>query len=109
MPDDPKIVDMDPILRVWMYCNWLEDIKEKIELTKDHAYLIGSFTNPEAVKKLLDDSNNTITSSDEDLEESSNMVLDNTIKFNVSKDNAEIIQENNPNTIRKRKRKIIKG
>lgn len=110
MPDDPKIIDMDPILRLWMYCNWLEDIKEKIELTKNHAYLIGSFTNPEAVSKLLEDNDNAVSISDTEFEESSQMVLDDSIKFNVSSNNAEVIKTDNINNkVRKRKRKILKG
>lgn len=108
MPDDPKINDMDPVLRLWMYYNWLEDIKEKVEITKNHAYLIGSFTNPEAVKSMMDDHKNSVSVSEEEFEESSKMILDDSIKFNISSNNAEIIKNDNNNQ-RKRKRKILKG
>jgi imidazolonepropionase-like amidohydrolase len=60
---------MDPIKKLWMFYNWVEDQKEKIEITKNHAYLIGSFINPEAVKKLMGEGN-TIQSSEEEFEES---------------------------------------
>jgi hypothetical protein len=65
---------MDPVLKLWLYQHWIGDQRDQAELAKNHAYLIGSFTNPEAVKTLMD--SNTHESSDEDFEESQKMVLD---------------------------------
>lgn len=55
-----------------MFYNWLEDQKDNSELAKNHAYIIGSFINPEAVKKLIED--NAYKSDDQDFEESMDMV-----------------------------------
>jgi hypothetical protein len=72
--DDPRIVNMDPVHKLWMFENWQADQKEKAELAKNQAYLIGSFFNPEAVKSLIDENNNMHESTDEDFEESTNIV-----------------------------------
>jgi len=74
MPDDPKIVDMDPVQKMWIYYNWNQDNIDRVELAKNHAYLLGSFHNPEAVKKLMD-SSGTHVSTDEDFEASMAIVL----------------------------------
>jgi hypothetical protein len=50
--DDPKITDMDPVHKRWMFNNWIADKEEQAELAKNHALLIGSFINHEAVKQM---------------------------------------------------------
>src|SRR5579885_488068 len=71
--DDPDILDMDPVQKIWMYENWLADQNDDAELAKNHAYLLASFWNPEAVKQILGDGN-VHMSTDEEFEESSRMV-----------------------------------
>jgi hypothetical protein len=77
--DDPRIIDMDPVRKLWMYEQWLGDHRDDAELAKNHAYLLGSFWNPEAVKQLMNA--NTHESTDEEFEESSRMVKDANIKL----------------------------
>jgi hypothetical protein len=74
LPSDPFITEMDPVLKMWLYEQWLGDHRDNAELAKNHAYLLGSFTNPEAVQQLM--SNAIHESSDEDMEESLKMVSD---------------------------------
>ena len=57
-----------------MYENWIADQLDDAELAKNHAYLLGSFWNPEAVKKLMGDGGNTHLSSDDDMLKSMEMV-----------------------------------
>ncbi len=73
-PDDDRIENMDPITKLWMYENWLEDYKDKSELAKNHAYLLGSFWDPKAVQEMMGTSGNTISSSDEDFEKSTDLI-----------------------------------
>lgn len=73
-PDDPFITEMDPVQKMWMFYSWLEDRKDSQESIKDHAYMIGGFTNPEMLKKLLSDDGNNISTTDEDFEKSLEMV-----------------------------------
>jgi hypothetical protein len=73
-PVDSFIVDMDPVLKMWHYWHWIGDQRDDAELAKNHAYLLGSFWNAEAVQKMLND--NVHESSDEDFETSQQMVLD---------------------------------
>lgn len=89
---------MDPVQKAWMYNNWIEDQKDNVELAKNHAYLLGSFWNPEAVKQLMGDSN-TYTATDEDFEESLNIVR------NSRKES--LPNNNTPN--KRRRRKISQG
>ena len=64
---------MDPVQKIWMYNHWVQDRQDDVELAKNHAYLLGSFHNPEAVKKLMDDSNK-FSSSDEDFEKTTKLL-----------------------------------
>lgn len=95
-PDDPRILDMDPVQKIWMFENWLADQNDDAELAKNHAYLLASFSHPEAVKKLLGD-NNIHESTDDDFEETSKMVREMNLKE---------LEKDGP--IRKRKRRIVK-
>ncbi len=70
---------MDPVRKIWMFEHWLGDQKDQGELAKNHAYLLGSFTNPEAVKQLMGDGN-THESTEEELEESSKFVREYNLK-----------------------------
>jgi hypothetical protein len=65
---------MDPVQKWYMFNHWLADQKDRMELAKNHAYLVGSFFNPEAVKSLLDQG--THESTDEEFEESTRMVME---------------------------------
>lgn len=64
---------MDPVQKFWMYENWLADQNDDAELAKNHAYLVASFWNPEAVKQILGD-NGVHESTDDEFEETSQMV-----------------------------------
>ena len=79
MADDPRIVDMDPIKKTWMFYSWEQDQIEQNEINKANTYNLAGFINPEAVQKLLDEENGTgggVQSSDEDFEKSMQMVKD---------------------------------
>lgn len=71
--DDPRILEIDPVHKMWMYNNWVADQNDQAELAKNHAYLLASFWNPEAVQKILGNTNSH-ESSDEDYEESLRIV-----------------------------------
>ena len=59
-----------------MFHNWAQDQRDQAELAKNHAYLLGSFWNPEAVKELTGEKSG-FESSDEDFEESTKLIRDN--------------------------------
>lgn len=86
---------MDPVVKLWMFENWVADQIDDAELAKNHAYLLGSFWNPEAVKKLMGDSGNTHISTDEEFEASTQLVKA-----------AVPTKEDNIKNKRKRKKKI---
>lgn len=88
MPDDPFIIEMDPIQKMWMFQNWVEDHRDEMELAKDHAYLLGSFWNPEAVSKMMGSAANTYVSSDEDMESSMKMIREGDVR--IAPDNVPI-------------------
>ena len=72
-PDDPRITEMDPVQKLWMFHQWVGDQLDQAELAKNHAYLLASFDHPEEVKKLMGDGE-VHMSTDEEFEESSRMV-----------------------------------
>jgi hypothetical protein len=82
-PDDERIEEMDPVQRVWMFNNWVADRNEQAELTKNHAYLLASFWNPEAVDKIMNKDDVIISSSEEAYEESTQMVKEGRIDLST--------------------------
>lgn len=52
-PDDPEIENMNPVMRAWMFHNWIEDFHDEYKVLENQSYLIGSFINPELVKRIL--------------------------------------------------------
>ena len=78
-PDDPRITDMDPVQKLWMYENWLADQNEQAELAKNHAYLLASFWNPEAVQSIL--GGNVYDTTEEEFEESTRIVREQSLKM----------------------------
>lgn len=77
--DDPRITEMDPVQKMWMYENWVADQIDKAELAKNHAYLLASFSNPEAVQKILGEGN-VHESTEDELNETSKMIRDINLK-----------------------------
>lgn len=77
MPDDPFFENMDPVQRAWMFFSWAEDYGDDFKLLENQGYLIGSFINPEAVKKILGTGAEKHMSTDEEFEKTSQAVFDN--------------------------------
>jgi len=102
LPDDPWYEEMDPVLKRWLFENWIGDKKDDAELAKNHAYLLASFDHPDAVKQLVGQGN-VHMSSDEEFEESSRMVRELNMK---SMDLANLQRKDQ--APRKRKRRKIK-
>ncbi len=44
---------MDPMMKAWMFHNWIEDYSDEYKLLENQGYMIGSFIDPEAVRKML--------------------------------------------------------
>lgn len=97
LPDDPFYEEMDPVLKRWLFEQWIGDKKDQAELAKNHAYLLASFDHPEAVKQMLGEGNVHI-SSDEDFERSTEMVRE----INRA---AELLNDKKKEGGRKRKRR----
>jgi hypothetical protein len=101
MPDDPFITEMDPVQKMWMYSNWLEDQNDDAELAKNHAYLLASFWNPEAVQEIVG-GGNTHISTDDEFEESSNMVRSESLEM------LEALKKIEQPIKRRRRKQVIK-
>jgi len=98
LPDDPFITEMDPVQKRWLFNNWIASQNEQAELAKNHAYLVASFWNPEAVQQILGDGN-VHQSTDEEFEESSRMVRDQSLQL------MKEMQASNT-TVRRRRRHV---
>jgi hypothetical protein len=79
-----------------MFYSWIEDKKDKNESDKNHAYLIGGFSNPAMLQKILNKDQNVVSTTEEDFEKTLEMIKD------YGKDT-----ENNASLKRRRKRKKI--
>jgi hypothetical protein len=90
---------MDPVQKMWFYEHWLGNHRDEAELAKNHAYLLGSFWNPQAVQQMLNP--NVHESSDEDFDESTRMIE----AANKALDMSEAPTKRK----KKRKAKLIKG
>lgn len=88
---------MDPVMKMYMFYHWVENQNENVELFKNHGYLIGSFTNPEAVKHMMNA--NTYSVDEESFEAASEFV----VKSNKEK----IAQEHKQEIKKKRRRKKV--
>lgn len=73
---DPWFEQMDPVERALMFFNWIEDFNDEQKTLENQGYLIGSFINPEMVKKLLGASGETFESTDEEFEKLSEKILE---------------------------------
>jgi hypothetical protein len=91
---------MDPVLKIWMYENWLADQNDLAELAKNHAYLLASFTYPEEVRKIMGN-DNMHESNDEDFDESLRMVKEGTLNIFDETPKKEVVI--------RRKRRYVKG
>jgi hypothetical protein len=101
--DDPLITDMDPVQKMWMFNQWLGDKEEQADLAKNHAYLLASFWNPEAVQDILGTGGNVHASTEEEFEESSQIVKEGSLKM------LEALKQVEPATNgRRRRRRTLK-
>jgi hypothetical protein len=98
LPDDPELEDMDPVMKMWMFNNWLEDYSDEYKLLENQGYLIGSFINPEMVKKILGKDAKTFEASDEAFEKFSKELFDNNRKED----------EEAAKTMKRRRKRMIK-
>ena len=89
---------MDPIMRAWMFHSWVEDFYDEHKTLENQGYLIGSFINPELVKRVLGSDSEKFVSSDKEFDELSKRILEE----NRIKD----IQDNKSLKMRKRKLKL---
>jgi hypothetical protein len=96
--DDPRITDMDPVRKIWMFNNWIADQNDKAELAKNHAYLVASFWDPEAVKQVTGEGN-VHESSEEEFEESLEIVKNQSLSLLPPKEEAQ--------PVRRRRRPIV--
>ena len=75
-PDDSFFEDMDPVIKLWWYESWVHRIETEHENAKAQAIFIGSFTNPEAARRMVKQDTPDVESSDDDFEKSMQMVRD---------------------------------
>lgn len=92
-PWDEYWDELEPMQKLWLYEAWVAKDENELEKDKALAILIGSFSNPEAAKKIYKKENPDFKSNDKDWEES-----------------WKAVQQENPIRIsrRKKKRMVVK-
>lgn len=63
-------------MRAWMFHNWIEDFYDEQKILENQGYLIGSFINPELVKRALGSDSEKFVSSDKEFDELSKRILE---------------------------------
>lgn len=96
MPNELNMDEIDSVTKLWIHENIIEDQTEQFEMLKSLSYLLGSFTNPEAVNNLLNKEKNTVSSSKENFENT------------LSEIRNEALKELDKKPLKKKKKKIIK-
>lgn len=94
---------MDPVQKIWMFNNWIEDKSEEYELSKHNAYTTASFTNPEGVHKMVSDEGK-YESTEEEFEESTMLMKQHN---KIQEDLAKSKLLKNAGSLKKKKRKIL--
>lgn len=70
------IENMDPVMKLWMFESWIQDLTEKNEFAKNYSILVGSFSNYEMAQNMLGTGTvKTVNTSDEEFDKASNMLL----------------------------------
>ena len=90
---------------LWMYMSWIEDQNQKHKFARDYVIFNGSFSNPEAAKKMHKADSPDYALSDDEWEESWNKVIADRDKV-ISKDGEVKVEDQGK--IRHRRRGIKK-
>lgn len=98
LPDDNWFEELDPMIKAWMFYSWIEDFADEFKLLENQGYLIGSFFNPEAVKKILGKGSETHTSTDEEFDKLTRKLMEPTEE--------ELALMNGPKRKNKKRRKL---
>lgn len=53
LPSDPFFEEMNPWEKVWLYESWLYETEQKIDMNKNLAVLVGSFSNYEMAQQIM--------------------------------------------------------
>ena len=67
-------------MKAWMFYSWAEDYNDEFRLLENQGYLIGSFINPEAVKRVMGKDGEKHVSSDAEFEETLRGIREDAIK-----------------------------
>src|SRR5690242_20690636 len=81
LPNDDFFDEIDPILKLFMLHSWQRDQDRDLELRKNIAVLSGYFSNPELAQKYIKDMNPTVASTEEEFEQSTQMMLEDRAKW----------------------------
>lgn len=67
-PSQIEEMNIDHVERAFLHYAWAEEQREKAELLRNNSILAGSFYNPEAARKMLDDNKMSSTDAVEDVD-----------------------------------------
>lgn len=84
-PDEIDLDEINPVMLAWMQHSWNEDYADEWKLLENNSYLTASFMNPEGVQAALGKGNEVITTSDEEFEQTSNMLKEYSEQLEVEK------------------------
>jgi len=74
--DDPWFDEMDPLMKLLYFESFKQDIEEEHSFARNYAIFSGSFANMEMAQRIISEDNPDYESTEEDLEESTRMVIE---------------------------------
>lgn len=82
---------MDEITLHWYFHSWIQDQEEEVEKMKDFGCFVGSFTNSEMARKIMDkNSGSAVSISDDDMDKALEYVKSDTSYKNIKKKKGRI-------------------
>ena len=105
LPSDPWFDDIDPIEKMYLFYSWQEKERRQMEMMRDQAILIGSFTNLEMAKDMVKPPD--FESSEEEYEDSWSYVQSQPVSDAAKRELQGIQGEGDLRLSRRRKRRVV--
>jgi hypothetical protein len=107
--DDPFFDKMNPYLKRLLFELWINEQNDEMEKLRSFGIFVGSFSNPEAAKQMNQMDNPDFNLSDEEFDQSFNIVLESRSKKEQNDPNFLIDEQRKMKEQKKRRRVIARS
>jgi len=107
--DDPYFDNMNPYLKRLLFELWIDEQNTEMEKLRRFGIFVGSFSNPEAAKQMNEIDNPDFNLSDEEFDQSFNIVLESRAQREKEDPNFFLEKQRKTKEQRKRRRVIARS